>query len=66
MSVADLDCALVPADARVHAIARVTDKPTPLCGTVGPTLRVDAPFEADDELACIGCVDAALKLPIAG
>jgi hypothetical protein len=66
MSVADLDCAFVHADARVHAIARASDKPEALCGNDGLTVRVNAPFEADDELACADCAEAALKLPIAG
>ena len=66
MSAADLDCAFVDTDARVHAIARASDKPQALCGNDDLTVRVDAPFEPDDELACARCADAALKLPIAG
>ena len=65
MSVADLDCAFVHTDARVHAIARASDKAETLCGTGKLAVHVDAPFEADDELACAGCADAALKLPLA-
>ena len=66
MTVADLDCAFLHTDARVHAIARSSDKPRSLCGSEGLSVHVDAPFEADDELACAGCADAALKLPKAG
>lgn len=66
MSVADLDCALVGSDARVHAIGRATDKTRPLCGGAVVTVHVDAPFEADAELACARCADAAMRLPIAG
>jgi hypothetical protein len=66
MSVADLDCAFLHADARVHAISRASDKPEALCGSDGLTVHVDAPFEADDELACARCADAALRLPKAG
>ena len=66
MSGADLDCAFAHADARVHAIARSSDKPEALCGCDRLTVHVDAPFQPDDELACADCADAALKLPIAG
>ena len=66
MTVADLDCAFLHTDARVHAISRASDKPRSLCGSDSLTVHVDAPFEADDELACTGCVDAALKLRKAG
>ena len=41
MSAADLDCAFVDTDARVHAIARASDKPQALCGNDDLTVRVD-------------------------
>ena len=63
MSVADLDCAFFHADARVHAIARASDKQEALCGSDGLTAHVDAPFEADNELACPTCAAAASRLP---
>ena len=66
MSVADLDCAFVDADARVHAIARASDKQKSLCGSDNLTVHIDAPFEVDDELACIRCARAAMRLPKAG
>ena len=63
MTVADLECAFLHTDARVHAIARASDKPRSLCGSEGLTVHIEAPFEVDDELACARCAYAALKLP---
>src|SRR5947209_3302553 len=66
MSGADLDCAFAHADARVHAIARSSDKPEALCGSDRLTVHVDAPFQPDDELACAGCAEAADRRLVSG
>ena len=62
----ELDCAFLHADARVHAVGRSGNAVTPLCGVAAVHVRVDAPFEADDDLACAHCAEAALRLPAAG
>jgi hypothetical protein len=65
-NVVEFDCAFVRADARVHAVKRSVTAAHPLCGTGAVHVLVDAPFEVDDDLACLRCASAALRHRAAG
>jgi hypothetical protein len=64
--VIEFDCAFVRADARVHAVARSASPLHPLCRGGSVDVVVDAPFEVDDDLACLRCANAALRTRAAG
>jgi hypothetical protein len=57
----ELTCAFVRSDALVHAVLPSATPDRPLCGDAPVHVRVDAPFEADDDLACERCAAAALR-----
>jgi hypothetical protein len=62
----DLDCAFVGDDAVVHAVLRAMPNATALCGNTPVAVRIDAPFRADDDLACARCAATAVRPPLAG
>ena len=64
--VIEFDCAFVRADARVHAVRRGNSPSHPLCRAGSVDVVVDAPFEVDDDLACLPCANAALRRRVAG
>jgi hypothetical protein len=62
----EFDCAFVRADARVHAVSRSNSPSHPLCRAGSVDVVVNAPFEVDDDLACLTCAHAALRQRAAG
>lgn len=64
--VIEFDCAFVRADARVHAVSRSASPSHPLCRAGSVDVVVAAPFDVDDDLACLPCATAALRQRAAG